>query len=112
MSFSTKFRINNKINYDKLLNIFNIDANNVIKKKTYIFSMPLKRFFNKNLNWEGISKKSLRSYLNLDFHEYQIFIRDDINFISNFHKKFVIVTVEKTSNNYAVACKIIFRQSK
>lgn len=110
MKFGTKFRLNQKISFKKALFNFNNDINTFIKKVSYCYNYPLEAF----LEWKSVFieefKNFLSNHLNNSNYVYHSLDKEDLKFIKDFQANFVIVPVDKSSNNYAIVCKKFYFQ--
>ena len=105
MYFCTKFRLNKKIRKKQAIDKFISDIDNFILKCSYKFILPISTFEEWKYNLVNEFKSFINLHLNSNKYEYQKMNREDLNFITELHKNFIITPVDKAGTNYAIICK-------
>ena len=105
MNFGTKFRLNKKIKKKHAIDKFISDIDNFILKCSYKFILPISTFEEWKYNLVNEFKSFINLHLNSNKYEYQTINKEDLNFIAEFHKNFIITPVDKAGTNYAIICK-------
>ena len=108
ISKGPNFRENKFVNYKKCLNAIEIAIDSMIEKLAEKYNLELEHF----QNWRGeiIDKVKIR-ITNLKNKKIsqpvKSIIKDDevVNYLNNLHSNYVLVPIDKASNNIAIICK-------